>query len=141
MHHQGTLFLCLLQLVGGSPLIPRAECETIQIEPAQGCYQLAERCGITAEELIEFNPKDNLCTTLRIGQRVCCTPGDMPVIASNPDGSCKETVVEKGMNCDKLAAYCGISLPELHTFNNLTQTELCSSLSEGRRVCCTPGHL
>ncbi|CAI4215642.1 unnamed protein product [Parascedosporium putredinis] len=115
----------------GRSYVARAECEVLQIQPSQGCHQLAEGCGITSEQLIAYNPKDSLCTTLRIGQRVCCTPGDLPPIRNNPDGSCKEVTLTAGMDCDKTAAACGVSLPELHNFNNKTQFELCSNLKAG----------
>lgn len=142
MYSTAGLFLFgLLQITSASPLVARAECEVLQIQPNQGCHQLAQGCGITSEQLIAYNPKDSLCTTLRIGQRVCCTPGDLPPIRNNPDGSCKEVTLTAGMDCDKTAAACGVSLPELHNFNNKTQFELCSNLKAGQRVCCSPGFL
>lgn len=121
-------------------LSPRAECDFIQIEPAQGCDTLAERCNITVAELEEYNPRDSFCTTIRIGERVCCTAGELPAIEPNPDGTCKEITVQDGDNCDMMAAECDISLPELLEFNN-GGTDFCGNLRPGQRLCCTPGDL
>ncbi|SPO03127.1 uncharacterized protein DNG_05809 [Cephalotrichum gorgonifer] len=142
--HLRTALTALLLSHGGfaSPLSasPLANCEFIQINPSEGCDKLADRCGISPAEFERVNPKDSLCTTLRIGQRVCCTEGELPAIEGNPDGSCKQIEVERGDNCDKLAAECNVSLPELHDFNNAT-TEFCGALMPGQQVCCTPGEL
>lgn len=119
---------------------PRADCDFIQIEPAQGCDTLAARCNVTVSTLEEYNPGDSLCTTLRIGQRVCCTAGELPPIEANPDGTCREITVEDGDNCDAMAAECDISLPELLEFNN-GGTDFCGGLRGGQRLCCTPGEL
>ena len=132
--------LALLAGAHASPLTPRANCDFIQIEPTQGCDTLATRCNITVAELEAYNPRDSLCTTLRIGARVCCSPGDLPPLEGNPDGTCKEVTVQKGDNCDKLAAQCDISLPELLEFNN-GGTDFCGKLQPGQRLCCSLGKL
>lgn len=132
--------LLLSGSVDASWLYRRDECRFIQIEPAQGCDTLAQRCNVTTAQLEEYNPRDSFCTTVRIGERICCTPGELPPIESNPDGTCKHITVEDGDNCDVVAAECDISVPELLTFND-GGTDFCSKLQPGKQLCCTPGDL
>ena len=45
-------------------LVPRAECEAIQVANGDVCYSVAERCGITQDDLEKYNPASDLCYTL-----------------------------------------------------------------------------
>lgn len=120
----------------------QADCEIIRIEPTNGCSQLADRCGISREELIEYNShRDSLCTTLLIGQPICCTPGDLPGVPGNPDGTCKTIDVGDRDNCEKLAGECGISIGELIRFNDGAVNFCVAGLFAGATLCCTEGDL
>lgn len=120
----------------------RTDCETIQVEPNNSCSQVADRCGITLEELTEYNShRDSLCTSLIVGERVCCTSGDFPKVRGNPDGTCKTVDVGDGDNCEKLARQCGVSAHELIEFNGGDPSLCVSGLFKGDTICCTEGEL
>lgn len=56
----------------------RALCRDIQVVSGDSCASLASRCGISGFNFEKFNPKTNLCSTLKPKQYVCCTEGDLP---------------------------------------------------------------
>lgn len=119
----------------------RADCETIQVEPNNSCSQVADRCGITLKDLVDYNShRNSLCTSLIVGERVCCTSGDFPRVVGNPDGTCKTVNVGNGDNCEKLARQCGVSAGELIDYNG-GDPSLCVGLFMGDTLCCTEGEL
>lgn len=87
-HHILRLFVCLwlctagLGLPGGfeastfllriRDLVRRADCKTQTVVAGDGCASLAKRCGISAADFTKYNPDSKLCSSLQIGQRVCC---------------------------------------------------------------------
>ena len=140
----GSLILALAVANGAvaASLSRRANCLTLPVEAGNGCAQLATRCGITTDELVEYNSHhDSLCTSLNIGQRVCCTPGNFPGMPGNPDGTCKTVQVDHGDNCQKLARECGVSVGELIELNNGDHDFCVTALYKGDNVCCTEGRL
>jgi hypothetical protein len=56
----------------------RALCRDIQVVQGDSCASLASRCGVSGFDFEKFNPKTNLCSTLKVKQYVCCTAGDLP---------------------------------------------------------------
>lgn len=122
-----------------SRLAARADCTTATVASGDSCGSLATECGITATEFTEYNTASDLCSTLQIGQLVCCSSGTLPSPQANADGTCTAVQVVSGDSCGTLATECGITATEFSEYNDAT--DLCSSLAVGQHVCCTPGDL
>ena len=56
----------------------RADCRDIQVVKDDGCASLAARCGIRGADFMKYNPKTDLCSTLKEKQWVCCSEGTLP---------------------------------------------------------------
>ncbi|KID93428.1 Glycoside hydrolase, subgroup, catalytic core, partial [Metarhizium majus ARSEF 297] len=122
-------------------LVPRAECKTATVRDGEGCWAMAQTCGIKQSELIKYNPRPKFCRTLIAGERVCCTSGTLPssIPASQLDGTCVTMEVKTGDSCGSMASKCGISPNDFMTVN--TKKDICSTLVEGQQVCCSRGEL
>ncbi|KAF2730201.1 glycoside hydrolase [Polyplosphaeria fusca] len=116
----------------------RANCKTTKVKSDDGCWAVADRCGISQANLEKYNRK-NLCTTLAPGEVVCCSSGTLPstLPSGNSDGTCKTRKVVAKDSCATLASKCGISANDFMKAN--TKKNLCSTLVEGQQVCCTAG--
>ncbi|KAI4700360.1 hypothetical protein J4E89_011002 [Alternaria sp. Ai002NY15] len=116
----------------------RADCKTATVRSGDGCYAIADRCGISQTNLEKYN-RANLCTTLVKDEVVCCSSGTLPstLPSGNTDGTCKTREVVEKDDCGSLAAKCGISANDFMKAN--TKTNLCSNLMPGQKVCCTAG--
>ncbi|TLD19635.1 hypothetical protein PspLS_09441 [Pyricularia sp. CBS 133598] len=106
---------------------PDGTCRTEIVDDGDSCAKLVLRCGgslggLTNEQFYKFNPKADLCSTLQVGQRVCCTPGNLPDIRPKPnaDGSCATYQINDGDFCSKVAVSHGITVQELEKFNEAT---------------------
>lgn len=137
-----------LSILARSPrrLHARANCRAIQVESGDGCAALVTRCGsgLTAADFYKYNPSSSLCSTLAVGQMVCCTSGDLPKPSEpepNADGTCRTETVDDGDDCGKLVTRCGSGLTAAQFYKYNSPTNLCSTLLAGQRVCCTPGDL
>lgn len=122
-------------------LVARAECRTATVHAGDGCWAVADRCKISNNDLINYNPRPNLCRTLAADEKVCCSPGTLPssLGPGKPDGTCETRRVERGDGCGSLASKCGISPRDFMAVN--TKANLCSGLAIGQHVCCTRGEL
>lgn len=122
----------------GTHLSVRADCKTATVQTGDGCWAVANRCGITQANLEKYN-RANLCSTLVKDEKVCCSSGTLPstLPAGNSDGTCKTKSVVSGDDCGSLASKCGISAADFMTAN--PKTNLCSTLAVGQPVCCTKG--
>ena len=121
----------------------RAECRTTEVLAGEGCWAVANRCGITQDKLIEYNGgSSTFCSTLMVSQVVCCSAGDLPDTGRppNPDGTCATVQVESGDSCGSLASECGIPGPKFEEYNKDTPN-FCSTLAVGQYVCCSEGEL
>ncbi|XDG05350.1 hypothetical protein ABKA04_004965 [Annulohypoxylon sp. FPYF3050] len=118
----------------------RANCKTTKVQSNDGCYAVAKRCGISQADLEKYNRKD-LCKTLVLDEIVCCSSGTLPstLPPGNSDGTCKTRSVVSGDSCGSLASKCGISAADFNKAN--TKANLCSTLAEGQKVCCTAGKM
>ncbi|OAR05876.1 hypothetical protein LLEC1_06736 [Akanthomyces lecanii] len=129
----------------GVDLSRRGTCRTEKVQSGDSCAALVERCGggLKASQFTAYNPEKNLCSSLSIGQRVCCSEGDLPVANSRPksDGTCRTQKVEGGDTCGTLVLRCDndITADQFYKFNK--GKELCSSLRVGQHVCCTEGEM
>ncbi|KAK0662496.1 family 18 putative glycoside hydrolase [Cercophora samala] len=115
-------------------------CSTTQVVAGDSCASLATRCGITGANFMTYNPAPNLCSTLQVGQIVCCSEGSLPDPnpQPNPDGTCQTEKVVSGDGCWALADRCGITQERLLLLNG---PNLCSSLQIDQHVCCSEGDL
>ncbi|KJZ69269.1 hypothetical protein HIM_11343 [Hirsutella minnesotensis 3608] len=123
-------------------LISRSECRSIEVAEGEGCAALSTRCGIRGREFIKFNPKPSLCATLKPGQKVCCSEGELSsaVPEQQRDGTCATHKVIPGDTCDMIANVYEITLEEIVVFNSQTWGWTgCGSLQVGTVMCLTQG--
>lgn len=87
-----------------APLSPRTDCRTTAVQAGDGCYSVAQRCGITQANLEKYN-RANLCSTLIPEEKICCSTGTLPstLPPGNSDGTCKLRTVVLGDDCPSLA--------------------------------------
>ncbi len=123
-----------------SRLRPRDDCRTITVQDNDGCWSLANKCGISQDDLQRFN-RDNICNTLVRNENVCCSSGTLPstIPSGNSDGTCKTISVVFGDDCGSLASKCGLSGADFMKVN--PKWNLCGSLAVNQPVCCTDGHM
>ncbi|KAL0941339.1 Killer toxin subunits alpha/beta 5 [Colletotrichum truncatum] len=124
----------------------RADCRAIQVDSGNTCATLLTRCGngLTAADSHKYNPSSSLCSTLTVGQMICCTSGDLPSAPEpegNADGTCRMETVDDGDDCGKLVTRIGNGLTAAQLYKYNDDTKLCSTLVPGQRVCCTTGKL
>ncbi|KAL4937116.1 hypothetical protein BDV06DRAFT_227257 [Aspergillus oleicola] len=121
----------------------RAECEAIQVEADDGCWALADRCGITQDKLGEYNPGDDFCTTLELDQWVCCSEGDLPDLSPQPgeDGSCFSYSVKEGDDCWAIGDEHYITEDDIYDYNGNTWgwAGCGEGLQEGQLICLSDG--
>ena len=97
----------------------RADCRIIRVVSGDSCGSLASKCGISSADFTKYNTKTNLCSTLAVGQPVCCSSGTLPDIRPKPnsDGTCATYKVNSGDTCSALAASNGLTQDEIEEFN------------------------
>ncbi|KAI8316648.1 Killer toxin subunits alpha/beta [Colletotrichum sp. SAR11_59] len=120
----------------------RAECSTVQVVSGDSCAGLAAECGISASDFTTYNPDSTLCSTLQVGQHVCCSAGDLPDIRPQPnsDGTCFSYYVVPGDSCSSLGAANSLTNDEIESFN--TQTwgwQGCSNVQAYQYICLSSG--
>lgn len=104
---------------------------------------LATECGITAAEFTEYNPSSTLCSTLTVGEYVCCSSGTLPDYAPSPyaNGTCATYLVEAGDDCSSIAATYSLTVDELTDYNNDTWGWMgCADLQAGNNICLSTGY-
>ncbi|KAK2028159.1 glycoside hydrolase [Colletotrichum zoysiae] len=84
----------------------QAKCSTVQVMSGDSCASLAAECSISASNFTTYNPDSTLCSTLQVGQHVCCSAGDLPDFRPQPnsDGTCFSYYVMPGDSCSSLGA-------------------------------------
>lgn len=121
----------------------RADCRTITVNAGDGCWALAQRCGISQQTLESYNPAKDFCNTLQPGQKVCCSKGTLPNNRPkpNPDGSCAVYTIKSGDGCSKIAAQYSLTLADLAKFNDGTTWGWtgCDLLYIGVNICVSTG--
>ncbi|KAH8882398.1 glycoside hydrolase, partial [Thozetella sp. PMI_491] len=118
-------------------------CSTVQVVSGDSCGSLAAECGITAAQFTQFNPNPSLCSTLAVGQFVCCSAGSLPDLRPkpSPNGDCATYTVQAGDFCSKIAASNFIAVSDIESFN--TQTwgwQGCSNVQLGQIICLSTGN-
>ncbi|KAM0331444.1 hypothetical protein ACHAQA_003120 [Verticillium albo-atrum] len=98
----------------------RADCRTVQVDPGQGCAELAVKCGISGADFTKYNP--DICGSLKPKQHVCCSSGSLPDMRPKPkpNGECASYIVEDDDNCANLGAEYGLTNEEIESFNKNT---------------------
>jgi len=129
------------------PLHKRATCRYIQVVAGDGCASLAAKCGIRGSDFTTFNPKPNLCSTLQVGDYVCCSAGDPYTPpkpdppAQNPDGTCASYLIQNTDTCGGLATQYGLTVDQIESYNKGKTWGWiqCSSMLAGYNMCLSPG--
>jgi chitinase len=117
-------------------------CSTVQVVSGDSCGSLTDKCGISGAQFTTFNPSPTLCSTLAVGQFVCCSAGSLPDLSPkpNPDGSCATFVVPSGDYCAKIAAENSITVAQIESFNTQTWGWMgCNDLQLGQTICLSTG--
>ncbi|RMZ84417.1 hypothetical protein DV738_g462, partial [Chaetothyriales sp. CBS 135597] len=120
----------------------RDTCSTAQVISGDTCEKLAATCGISPADFTVYNPDPTLCSTLAVGQYVCCSAGTLPDMRPqpNPDGTCFAHYVEPGEYCAALAAENSLTNAEIESFNtNTWGWEGCESLQAYQYICLSTG--
>ena len=122
----GNISLALMPLTSSPSTKPslfrRADCRSITVVSGDSCGSLATKCGISPADFTKFNPNPTLCSTLGVGQHVCCSAGTLPDLTPKPnsDGSCATLVVASGNTCYGIAASHSLTVDKLESFNKNT---------------------
>ena len=89
-------------------------CSTITVVSGDSCGSLVTKCGISAADFTAYNPSPTLCSTLAVGELVCCSPGTLPNLAPSPNanGSCATYNVVSGNSCSQIAAPYGLTVAQ-----------------------------
>ncbi|PYH32949.1 glycoside hydrolase, partial [Aspergillus neoniger CBS 115656] len=115
-------------------------CSTVQVVSGDSCATLVTECGITSTEFYEYNTASDLCSTLAVGQYVCCSSGDLPDLSPYSNGTCYTYLVESGDSCSSIAAAYSLSLDDIESYNNHTWGWLgCDDLQAGENICRSSG--
>ncbi|KAI2999287.1 unnamed protein product [Aspergillus niger] len=121
----------------------RDTCSYTQAVAGDGCWSLAERCGITQDDLESYNPVSDFCNTIEVGQYVCCSSGSLPDFSPQPnaDGSCYTYTIQFGDLCSTIANTYNIpDATKIEAYNSETWGwEGCSYLMIGQNICLSSG--
>ncbi|KAF2150413.1 glycoside hydrolase family 18 protein, partial [Myriangium duriaei CBS 260.36] len=129
-------------LAARSNLVPRASCKYIQAQAGDGCWSLAQRCGITQDQVQQYNGGSTFCTSVIVGQYVCCSPGSKPDFSPKPThGQCFPYTVQSGDTCYSIAQAHQMQTSGIETNNAQTWGWMgCSSLWVGMKICLSSGN-
>lgn len=120
-------------------------CSTTRVQAGDTCTTLATRCDINTTAFYDYNPQSNLCSTLAVGQYICCSPGSLPNLAPPPNanGTCATYLVQEGDSCDGIAlSYTPLTVEEIEQYNAATWGWLGCSDTEfqaGQNICLSNG--
>ncbi|EEA26398.1 hypothetical protein TMatcc_005334 [Talaromyces marneffei ATCC 18224] len=118
-------------------------CRTVTVYSGDSCGSLASECGISGQDFTTYNSqRTNLCSTLAVGEKVCCSSGGLPnwQPSANPDGTCVVYNVQPGDNCAAIAANYGWQISDLSTFNDGTTWGWSGcALQTGLAMCVSKG--
>ncbi|KFY89077.1 hypothetical protein V500_05953 [Pseudogymnoascus sp. VKM F-4518 (FW-2643)] len=124
-------------------LYARGDCRTTQVIAGSSCASLATKCGISGNDFTSYNSDPKLCSTLQVGQYVCCSAGTLPDRSPKPqpDGTCATYIVKSGDYCSMIAASNSISIANIESFNKNTWGWTgCNNLLLGISMCLSTGN-
>lgn len=107
------------------------------------CATLASECGITAAELYQYNTASDLCSTLEVGQYVCCSSGGLPDFSPSAysNGTCYTYTVQSGDTCSALEQTYSLTVADIDSYNNDTWGWYgCDDLQAGTNICLSTGN-
>ncbi|GIJ99593.1 hypothetical protein Aspvir_001727 [Aspergillus viridinutans] len=125
-----------------SQLNTRDTCTTVQVVYGDTCTSLASECGITGTEFEDYNTADDLCSSLTVGEYLCCSEGTLPDYSPQPDDddNCYVYLVQTGDTCDSIAAAYDTTTAKIESYNNDTWGWMgCSDLLVGNNICLSSG--
>lgn len=99
-------------------------------------------CGISSSAFTKYNPSTTLCSTLQVGQHVCCSAGELPDFRPRPnsDGTCFAHYVKPGDSCSVLGAANSLTNDEIESFNKQTWGwKGCSNVQSYQNICLSTG--
>jgi chitinase len=117
-------------------------CTYVQVQAGNGCWDLAQQCNITEYQLLQYNPTPNLCSTIQVGDYVCCSAGFLPDFSPQPysNGNCYTYTVQSDDTCDAIAAANRMSADTINNVNSQTWGWTgCTGLQAGQRICLSEG--
>ncbi|KAL2814551.1 hypothetical protein BDW59DRAFT_167109 [Aspergillus cavernicola] len=117
-------------------------CSTVQVVSGDTCATLATECGITAAEFTTYNPSFTLCSSLTVGQHVCCSSGTLPDFSPQPDDddNCYSYLVKEGDTCAALAAEYDLTVDEIESYNtDIWGWTGCDRVLTGAYLCLSEG--
>jgi chitinase len=123
-------------------LVRRDTCSYTQAQPGDGCWSLAQTCGITQEQLEDYNGGPDFCNNVPVGQYVCCSSGSLPDFSPQPqpDGSCTTYTVQSGDTCGTIASGHTMTVDDITARNTQTWAWMgCQDLLIGAILCLSTG--
>ncbi|KAI0190106.1 glycoside hydrolase family 18 protein [Astrocystis sublimbata] len=117
-------------------------CKTKSVISGDSCSSLASKCGLKPADFTKLHSASKFCSSLQVGQRVCCTHGKLPNIKPKPgsDGSCAAYTVKSGDGCSAIAVSHGITQANIETYNkNTWGWNGCSALLPAQKICLSTG--
>lgn len=117
-------------------------CSYIQAHAGDGCWSLAQRCGISQQDLTSYNPAPNFCNNILADQYVCCSEGSLPDFSPKPDddGNCYVYVIKQDDTCLDIAKANKMDADKIPDYNNLTWGWTgCNMLQRGQKICLSEG--
>ncbi|KAJ5279772.1 hypothetical protein N7478_005144 [Penicillium angulare] len=142
------LFALVLSSLVSSTL--GSTCKYIQANAGDGCYNLAQRCGITQDVLKTDNTGNgftytsgaDFCNNILKGDYICCSTGSPPDFSpkKNPDGSCHVYTVQKGDFCSDIEDANKMKRGTIEKYNNQTWGWAgCTLMQNGANICLSDG--
>ncbi|KAL1603425.1 hypothetical protein SLS60_005012 [Paraconiothyrium brasiliense] len=97
-------------------------CKLRTVVAGDDCNTLPLKCGISYQDFLKANTKQNLCSTLMEGQQVCCTAGERPDLKPKPDadGNCATHLTQTNEGCASIAVARDLEPEDLEEFNKNT---------------------
>jgi chitinase len=125
---------------------PRADgdCTFIEVVSGDRCGSLSSKCGISAADFYKYNPASDLCSTLQVGQKVCCSAGNLPTNKPNPyeNGTCYTYTVVSGDTCFAIGKSFDITADFIESVNTGTWGwSGCSRMQPNDRICLSTGNI
>jgi hypothetical protein len=117
-------------------------CSYIQVQADDGCWALADRCGISQDTLTQYNTIDDFCNTLKVDQYVCCSEGSLPDFSPKPDddGNCYVYIIQPDDTCDDIAKANKMESDKIDDYNSLTWGYMgCNALQKYQAICLSEG--
>lgn len=117
-------------------------CAYIQAQADDGCWALAQRCGISEGDLAKYNPGANFCNNIFRDQYVCCSEGSLPDFSPKPDddGNCFVYTINDGDTCYDIAKANKMDADKIPGYNNFTWGWTgCGALPKHQKICLSEG--